>query len=156
VLSVPRTVPVLVDYLAGITPSQSKVVWGFWQDEIVYVDLKVPIEIREGPPFQGAVTIVDIEEVVLGTDVSFFSPPTPGHCVGCIEGTGTALIMVDRHSPFKWFLWTPDGAVREGWKGMNGKRSFVRMEDKLNISLPFEYDGRVEQATDEVAQQADT
>jgi hypothetical protein len=153
-LSVPNTLPILRTYLADIAPAQRRVVWGFWENEIVYVNLNVPVEIQDGPPLEGSVTIEKIEELVLGTDVSFDHPSADGHCVGCIEGTGTALIMLDQHSPLKWYLWTPDGAVRQGWKGVHGyKESFVMVDsDDLKIKFEQEYSGRVEQVTDEPTQ----
>ena len=117
-LVLPRSLPTLVNYLCTVPPSRTQVVLGFLQDEIVYVNLNYPIAVQDGPPFQGNVILHDIGELALGTDWSDIRPSTLGYCVGCIEGTGTALIFVVGDHLYQWFLWTPEGAVQEAWKGM--------------------------------------
>jgi hypothetical protein len=147
IISLPARLSDLVSYLGSLRSWQRRVVLGTWEYEEVYVNLDHAVEIQGQHLFQGN---VDIHECILSEtgDWECFSS-CAGYCVGCIEGTGTALLFVDREDrPREWLLWTPVGAVQETWKGMdveNGSRGrFFEVGQDFNIGLLAACDGWVE------------
>jgi hypothetical protein len=137
--SLPERMPELGDYIERLRPWERRFILGNWHGRLVYVKLDRAVEIEWHRMFHGK---VEIDGFVLFESGYWEGFWCDGYCVGCIEGTSTALISVDRTLGRQWLLWTPEGAVEDGWRGLdweNGYRGwFVEEGEDFNMSAnPF-------------------
>lgn len=146
--SLPERLSDLMDYLERLRPSECRFVLGNWEEEVVYVNLYHAVERGWLAPFHGNVNINIGIRLETGEWDSVFT--YGGYCVGCIEGTDTALIFMDcQDEPKCWLLWTPARAVQEGWAGVDSETGlrgrFVEVGEDLNIRLGNPLNGWVEE-----------
>jgi hypothetical protein len=138
--SLPERIFDLPDYIGRLRPWERRFALGNWEGHLVYVSLDRGVEIELQRLFRGKVEIDGCIDFQTGDWEGFW---TDGYCVGCIEGTGTALISVERsNGPKQWLLWTPERAVQEGWEGLdwdNGHRGwFIQVGEDFDMSAnPF-------------------
>lgn len=134
-ISLPKSVSDLRDYLGDrdydTLPFERRGVLGYWENEIVYVNLNRPVELRDGGSFSGSFDLNKELESVTGEMVKTKSN---AYCAGCIEGTGTALLF-DESEPDRWFLLNHDEAVLEPWRGMEcgAVGGYIKVGEELNI-----------------------
>jgi hypothetical protein len=131
-LTLPEKYEDLGLYLANLQHRERVQFLGFWNRERVHVNLNVCIPL-DTYLLSDSRYLFPNEVMLLnsrgGEGITAF-------CVGCIQGTSTALIVLKSEMNKDWFLWNAHGGIEQPWKGMgNSSGAFITVDELQRIKL---------------------